>query len=445
MNAIKISVVIDNEFVLRSYLESAVLDGLSKEFDVELVLIDQKLGLGAPKHILLSKTVYLQFLQTIMSVLYWFKKQDKSNAFRIRLLSLLHSRRYFYSSRKVSFRIPSVPVIAGFLLGSLGITVPRFLVFSLCRPFTSHFTTTCSNLIIYVTTGGASSNSDTLSLIGKKLGVPTLVLVENWDNLTSKAVFNFKPDFLGVWGIQDKAAAIELHGFAPDRVFQIGSPRVSKLIKSHCYNSVPPRNILFAGGSTDFPFEFEWLTLTISLASKLQHSLIYVPHPANYATLSQYEAKEIEEVFSAIPNQILQLIKLKNGKSLPALDFYTPIFQSASITISPYSTMLLESLLIGIPTVGIDFKESTKESEGWASQSFEHFQQLESFEHYTRVTERAQLEQVVSQLVRTQPAITNSSTPGTNFVGTRNIFYDVSSTFEEKLISTVRMASALRH
>jgi hypothetical protein len=439
MHTKKISIVIDNDFVLRSYLDSPVLGGLSKEFDVELVLIDQKLELDAPKHVLILKNPYLQFLQTIMSVSYWFKKRAKSNSFRIRLLSLLHSRRYFYSARSVRLRIPSVPVIAGFIVGRLGLAVPRLLVFTLSKTYTRHFRTTGSSLIIYVTTGGASSNSDALSLIGKELRIPTLVLVENWDNLTSKAVFNYKPDFLGVWGIQDKAASIELHGFAADRVFQIGSPRISKLIKSHSRNSTPARSILFAGGSTDFSFELEWINFAIALASRLEHTLIYVPHPANYSTLSQYEAFGIEEILSAIPDQVLQLIRLKNGKSLPALDFYTPIFQSALVTISPYSTMLLESLLIGIPAIGIDFKESIKEPEGWASEAFEHFQKLETFGQYTRVTERAQLEHVVSQLVRPQPTMTVDSKPDANFTRTKNVFYDDSFSFEEKLIAAAKI------
>jgi hypothetical protein len=435
----KISVVIDNEFVLRSYFESPVLDKLNKEFDVELVLIDQKIEVGTPEHIFLLKNPYLQFLQTIMSVSYWFRKRGKSNSFRIRLLSLLHSRRYFYSTQKVRFRIPSLPVIAGFFVGSLGFSIPKLFVLALSRTFTRHFRTSGSRLIIYLTSGGASSNSDVLSLIGEELKIPTLVIVENWDNLTSKAVFNVKPNFLGVWGNQDKAAAIELHGFAADRVLEIGSPRVSKLIRGHSYNSVSARNILFAGGSTDFPFELEWLTFTISLASKLERPLIYVPHPANYATLSRYEASEIEEILSVIPAQVLQLIRLKSGKSLPTLDFYAPIFQSALITISPYSTMLLESLLIEIPAVGIDFKESSKESEGWASEAFEHFQQLESFGHYRRVTELTQLEQAVSHLARSHPTITTDSKKRSGPKRKKNIFYDDSFSFEEKIISSVRM------
>lgn len=442
MHRKKISMVIDNEFVLRSYLESPVLDDLNKEFDVELVLIDQKLEMGVARHAFLRKNPRLQFLQTIMSVSYWFKKRKKSNSFRIRLLSLLHSRRYFYSARKVRFHSPSLPVIVGFLVGSLGLSVPRLFVLTLGKTFTNHFRTSGSNLIIYLTSGGASSNSDVLSLIGEELRIPTLVIVENWDNLTSKAVFNVKPDFLGVWGNQDRVAAIDLHGFAADKVFEIGSPRVSRLIRSHSHNPVSARKILFAGGSTDFSFEFEWITFTISLASKLEHELIYVPHPANYAILSQYEASEIEKVLSIVPDQVLQLIRLKSGKSLPTLDFYTPIFQSAVITISPYSTMLLESLLVGIPAVGIDFREPRKESEGWASEAFEHFQRLESIGHYMRVTDLVQLEQVVSHLVHSHPTITIDSKQRTDSLREKNIFYDDSFSFEEKLISIVRMIIA---
>ena len=433
MHKKKISLVLDNEFVLRSYFETSTIKKLSLEFDVELVLIDQETDHLLNSYSTISKHKYLQFLQTILSVSYWVKKRKESNSFRIRLLSLLHSRRYFYSSRKVSLRLPSMPVLMGFIVGYSGLKIPSIFMSALSTNMVQYFRKTKTNLIIYVTSGGASSNSDVLSLIGSKLKIPTLVVIENWDNLTSKAVFNFRPDFLGVWGRQDLEASINLHGFSPNSVVEIGSPRVSKLIRSHKPEPTSAKKILFAGGSTDFPFELEWLKYSFSLANKLGRSFIYVPHPANYSSLREYLNCETDQVFSTIPNQISRLIESKDGKSLPTLDFYTPIFHEAWVTISPYSTMLLESLLLGIPTVGIDFNDFVQGSEEWASQAFEHFHNLETFESYFRVTKYVELEETFARLadikVRETPEFANSARPSY----LQSIFYDTSAVFDDKL------------
>jgi len=434
----KISLVLDNEFVLRSYLESSAIKKLSLEFDVELVLINQEADYLLNSNSIISKHKYLQFLQTILSVSYWVKKSKQSNSFRIRLLSLLHSRRYFYSSRKVSLRLPSMPVLTGFIVGYSRLKIPSILISALMKNLVQHFRTTNTNLIIYVTSGGASSNSDVLSLIGTKLKIPTLVVIENWDNLTSKAVFNFKPDFLGVWGRQDLEASINLHGFSPDSVVEIGSPRVSKLIRSHKPEPTSANKILFAGGSTDFPFELEWLKCSFSLASRLGRPFIYVPHPANYSSVRKYLNCETDQVFSAIPIQISQLIESKDGKSLPTLDFYTPIFQEAWVTISPYSTMLLESLLLGIPTVGIDFNDFVKGSEEWASQAFEHFHNLETFESYFRVTRHVELEQILARLSDIKGREASEFFTRVGSSNLQSIFYDTSEVFDDKLCLMVK-------
>lgn len=433
MHKKKISLVLDNEFVLRSYLESSTISKLRLEFEVELVLINQETNHLLNNFYTISKHKYLQFLQTIFSVSYWIKKRKVSNSFRIRLLSLLHSRRYFYSSRKPSFRLPSIPVLVGFIVGYARFKIPSIFMSALSMNIEKHFRTTKTNLIIYVTSGGASSNSDVLSLIGSKLKIPTLVVIENWDNLTSKAVFNFKPDFLGVWGKQDLEASISLHGFSPENVVEIGSPRISKLIRNHKKESTSSKKILFAGGSTDFPFELEWLKYTFSLAHKFERSFIYVPHPANYSSIRKYLNGETDQIFSSIPTQILQLIKSKDGKSLPDLDFYTPIFHEAWVTISPYSTMLLESLLLGIPTVGVDFNDFVKGSEEWASQAFEHFHNLETFVSYFRVTQFIELEQTLGRLAEISVRKTPEFLIGERSLYSKSIFYDTSELFDDKL------------
>jgi hypothetical protein len=53
----------------------------------------------------------------------------------------------------------------------------------------------------------------------------TLILVDNWDNLSSKSAFIKNPDYLGVWGKQSVDFASRFHEMLPDKVRVIGTPR----------------------------------------------------------------------------------------------------------------------------------------------------------------------------------------------------------------------------
>jgi CDP-Glycerol:Poly(glycerophosphate) glycerophosphotransferase len=57
-----------------------------------------------------------------------------------------------------------------------------------------------------------------------KLGIPTVLLVASWDNLT-KGVFPLRPDRLVVWSSVMFDEAQELHGFRPEQIFIGGVPQ----------------------------------------------------------------------------------------------------------------------------------------------------------------------------------------------------------------------------
>src|SRR5205814_10096743 len=52
----------------------------------------------------------------------------------------------------------------------------------------------------------------------RDLGIPSVVIAHNWDNLSSKGAFPVKPDHLAVWGPQSVEHAVRIHGFDPASV-----------------------------------------------------------------------------------------------------------------------------------------------------------------------------------------------------------------------------------
>jgi hypothetical protein len=56
-----------------------------------------------------------------------------------------------------------------------------------------------------------------------RLGIPTVLVVASWDNLTTKGVIRDVPDMTIVWNEDQVREAIELHGVPPERVVATGA------------------------------------------------------------------------------------------------------------------------------------------------------------------------------------------------------------------------------
>jgi hypothetical protein len=55
-------------------------------------------------------------------------------------------------------------------------------------------------------------------------GIPTVLAVASWDNLTNKGVAKVQPDYVSVWNRHMAREAMELHGVRSERIWITGSP-----------------------------------------------------------------------------------------------------------------------------------------------------------------------------------------------------------------------------
>jgi hypothetical protein len=58
----------------------------------------------------------------------------------------------------------------------------------------------------------------------ERLGIPTLVAVMSWDNLTSKGTLHVIPDITAVWNQAQAEEAVQLHSVPQDKVVYTGAP-----------------------------------------------------------------------------------------------------------------------------------------------------------------------------------------------------------------------------
>jgi hypothetical protein len=130
--------------------------------------------------------------------------------------------------------------------------------------------------------------------VARRLGLPSIMLVWSWDNLSSKSVLHEHPDHVLVWNDIQRTEAIELHGIAPEQVSVVGAPNFDRFFEE--VESIPnrstrarePATIVYLGSSPnvapDEPVIFDrWLeAVRASGDPTLQHaSIVARPHPAS--------------------------------------------------------------------------------------------------------------------------------------------------------------------
>jgi hypothetical protein len=90
----------------------------------------------------------------------------------------------------------------------------------------------------------------------RRLGIPSILLVWSWDNLSSKAVLHEHPDRLLVWNEIQKREAVELHGVPAERVEVVGAPGFDRFF-AQLEETAPAtdddgrRTIVYAGSSNN--------------------------------------------------------------------------------------------------------------------------------------------------------------------------------------------------
>jgi len=260
--------------------------------------------------------------------------------------------------------------------------------------------------VLYIDVGGQLSLTPYLTRFCEKYQIDFYVQFENWDNLSSKAVFGSTLPILMTWGPQSREFALRLHGFPRDKVFIVGSPRVS-FEKEHLSRLVPRDTILFAGGSLNFEREIEFLLEFAKLVNtSRQHialKLVYLPHPKRL-----FLVKEVFEEISEKSVEVWRLAEtLRSERSewkLPALTDYKALFGECRALVSPMSTMNLEALCLGIPSIAIDEeikdKRITKFTDNiFVSDVHDHLKELKENSCVKFITDLKEVSLVVDQII----------------------------------------------
>lgn len=397
----KIVLVFDSLFAFRSYSESGVHLDLSSEFETSFLLVDNnsnhiseiKSTTSAITTIKLNRAsqAILSFLATV----YWQRKSRASNSFRVRISSLLIGRRLFYSEpKRVTPRLFSIKTLLGVALGNMNFRPPKFLYQIAGMPLRKHLKNERPGLIIYITLGGGIGLSDLLKVISDSISTKTFVLMDNWDNIYSKAVFNFAPFRLGVWNARAMEFASNVHRIPRENIIILPSSRVNHLIDQFNEELPTPSYVLFAGGSMQISFDARWLRILHQEMQSINPYLHikYLPHPINYRNLP-----EISSCLLSLDIHLAWNASAHGEKVLPPLSLYPQLFRGSLCVVSPLSTVSLEAALLGIDSIGVDFFDNFEGKTCSAFETFEHYWDLESYDNFYLVQTQNELRELLQQ------------------------------------------------
>lgn len=249
-----------------------------------------------------------------------------------------------------------------------------------------------------------SSLTDWLTIdaiqISKEKHISTLVLQSGWDNLSSKGILPFLPDYIGVWGEQSARHANIYQKMPRSRIFSLGAPHYEHLkipaniseFRSNYATTEGELVVLFGGSFQQFD-EVATLKIIERLIEENKlppMKIIYRPHPwrANrfyednffsYAWKHTVMDKEIECIY-----KIHKKGKYITGSSfLFSMDSLNDLYKSVDAVITPLSTLLLESLLVGKPVFAVAFNDGRHAYSADYTAQMAHFAELKDINEST--------------------------------------------------------------
>jgi hypothetical protein len=198
----------------------------------------------------------------------------------------------------------------------------------------------------------------------RRLGVPSVLPVASWDNLTSKGLMRVVPDHVLVWNEAQKREAAELHGVPPARVAVTGAVPFDRW-----FDAAPTRSreafcrrlgldparpyVLYVGSSVfiapdEVPFAARWIAALRQASDPAVAALgiLLRPHPAN---ARQWGALDV----AALPGVALWP---PAGTDPTDGDFWTDYFESihySAAVVGINTSAQIEAAIVGRPVLTV--------------------------------------------------------------------------------------------
>ena len=289
------------------------------------------------------------------------------------------------------------------------------------------------DLVLAYSGGFYSGIENSLGKYGRKNKIPVFLVIDNWDNLSSKSVLWEKPTLLGVWGPEMEKDALELHGFTPSSIVHVGSSRLNLPKSISALQWIKPTSpyALFAGTGIQHISE---ISMLVEIRKVLDNNglnfmkIVYRPHPWNLRN-------GFNEILSSIPSDqgifIDPDIASKGSEA-----FYEPdslmhletLVRNCEFVIAGHSTVIVEALYHGKKVLAFSGSSHPlfDEIDSWTI--YRHMSRLRGNRGIFECKEICNLDHTLKELVR-------YTTNGENLVP--DLLPTFNNTYSERIISNL--------
>ena len=269
--------------------------------------------------------------------------------------------------------------------------------------FSRYLTSFEPHLIIHVTSGHEATSIEIARFSSTTL-IPSLFLVDNWDNLSSKTILWEKPTYIATWGQQSSSHAVEIQGFAKDQVINLGSPRFQKyfdLRNSNILDRFDFPYILFVGTAIPMNELYVLGILDKEISSNQEIygdlKIIYRPHPWRHG-----KEKINEKLFERVvldPQVRNNYLGVKTDTLtetfLPELDYYPSILANSMFVIGGLTSMLLEASILRKRFLAIVYPEPFNIlSPKKIFKRYTHFREINSLPNLEMIKKKSSISEV---------------------------------------------------
>lgn len=240
--------------------------------------------------------------------------------------------------------------------------------------------------VVIAPTGGNDALVNDAVRSARRLAIPSLVIVHNWDGLSGKGALSVVPDRVAVWGPQARSHATRIQGITDDLVVEVGSPLLERYLVPAVENGVtfPFPYVLFAGCYAPFDEEQTLRMLDDAFDEHgIKLRIVYRPHPERVPRTppDRVVASSFRRVvLDPAVRQAYERSFVAGDRervAFPPLDDYPALLRGAAFVLCPLSTMLLEASACGRPVVAIAFGDGKHRQAPDLTYQYDHFRGIE--------------------------------------------------------------------
>jgi hypothetical protein len=205
--------------------------------------------------------------------------------------------------------------------------------------------------------GHIGADFSTLVWNGRRQEKYVVAIQENWDNLATKTYITQKPHLFLVWGKQSAAHLRNVHRIFDIPTEVVGSPRFGPYFDKTKLGN--PKVSLTSGKTVDLKnkkfvlvagtgdgIDDEMLVKSVQSCTKnlrinsKEILIVYRPHPMTRTTID----------FLMLQRKVKNLL-IDNGPNARDFGHHNALVKNAIVTVNHFSTIAIESLIAGVPSV----------------------------------------------------------------------------------------------